>query len=337
MKKLIIKILSALMIFMVTVSNVSALTEEICPFYHEISSIIPLEKGPILILNSKANETYWQFKDVDNAFKEIKELENDYILELKNYYQLNEFIYKNWREYSNALESYIYNGIWGDSIENIVRLKTFFNICDNQTLNEEINVLYSTDDYTMEELAILLPYTSPYYKEYASKPKISTYATMNVANAVAYASKWANSYNYSYVCHINADCTNFASQIARAGGIGNRSNWYYNSVNDHSTSWIRADTFVKTWGTSYSTTNFRNLSENVSKGKFIAHDSDADGKWNHVGFVTATSNSYKATNGVTYKDFQVAQHTKNYEAWVSSSTNGWETVGGVKAVINTPN
>lgn len=29
---------------------------------------------------------------------------------------------------------------------------------------------------------------------------------------------------------------------------------------------------------------------------------------------------YKTTNGVTYKDFQVAQHTKNYEAWVRSST-----------------
>lgn len=26
--------------------------------------------------------------------------------------------------------------------------------------------------------------------------------------------------------------------------------------------------------------------------------------------MTATSNSYKTTNGVTYKDFQVAQHTK---------------------------
>lgn len=58
---------------------------------------------------------------------------------------------------------------------------------------------------------------------------------------------------------------------------------------------------------------------------------------NHVGFMTATSNSYKTTNGVTYKDFQVAQHTKNHEAWVNSSTDGWKTVGVVKTVIITQN
>jgi len=79
-------------------------------------------------------------------------------------------------------------------------------------------------------------------------------------------------------------------------------------------------------------TSFKTFSNKVSKGKFIAYDSEADGKWNHVAFVTAIG-SQKSN----YRDFKIAQHTKNYHAWVSSDTNGWENVSGLKAIINTPN
>jgi hypothetical protein len=34
-------------------------------------------------------------------------------------------------------------------------------------------------------------------------------------------------------------------------------------------------------------------------------------------------------NGSTYYDYKVAQHTNNYHAWTSSSTNGWETLTNV--------
>lgn len=121
----------------------------------------------------------------------------------------------------------------------------------------------------MDELAVLMPYTSPYYKEYERKATINTCTTMNVTNAINYADKWASSYNYSYACFINGDCTNFASQIARAGGISNRSNWYYNSTQSYSTSWVRADTFVKTWKVAYSTTSFKTFSNKVSKESLL--------------------------------------------------------------------
>lgn len=39
-----------------------------------------------------------------------------------------------------------------------------------------------------------------------------------------------------------------------------------------------------------------------------------------MGFVTAASaKTYKGAN-----DYQVAQHGKDYLAWMSSKTNGWE-------------
>lgn len=69
----------------------------------------------------------------------------------------------------------------------------------------------------------------------------------------------------------------------------------------------------------------KHFQNKVSKGKFIAYDSEADGKWNHVAFVTAIG-SQKSN----YRDFKIAQHTKNYHAWVSSDTNGWENVSGLK-------
>ena len=78
----------------------------------------------------------------------------------------------------------------------------------------------------MDELAVLMPYTSPYYKEYERKATINTYTTMNVTNAINYADKWASSYNYSYACFINGDCTNFASQIMYEAGVQQSDEWY---------------------------------------------------------------------------------------------------------------
>jgi hypothetical protein len=43
-----------------------------------------------------------------------------------------------------------------------------------------------------------------------------------------------------------------------------------------------------------------------------------------MGFVTATSTSLKTTNGVTYYDFKIAQHTGDYHRWVSHADNHWE-------------
>lgn len=330
MKKIIAALISLTLFYSSTVC-VFAIENQECPYYEEIADVIELKKGPVLYLNEKRNDTYWEFSDNEEAFKTINSLEHDLISILSTNYNLDNLEKSNWLDYKNALENEISLNHISESFHT-QRLLTFFNVCDNCDLNNEIRQIVKTDNYSMDELAVLMPYTSPYYKEYERKATINTCTTMNVTNAINYADKWASSYNYSYACFINGDCTNFASQIARAGGISNRSNWYYNSTQSYSTSWVRADTFVKTWKVAYSTTSFKTFSNKVSKGKFIAYDSEADGKWNHVAFVTAIG-SQKSN----YRDFKIAQHTKNYHAWVSSDTNGWENVSGLKAIINTPN
>ena len=70
-------------------------------------------------------------------------------------------------------------------------------------------------------------------------------------------------------------------------------------------------------GVVYSTTNHNSFKSNIKKGSFIVADYENDGDWDHCGFVTdKTSNDYK-----------VAQHTSNYNAWTSTSTNNWDKVG----------
>ena len=281
MKKIIAALISLTLFYSSTVC-IFAIENQECPYYEEITDVIELKKGPVLYLNEKRNDTYWEFSDNEEAFKTINSLEHDLISILSTNYNLDNLEKSNWLDYKNALENEISLNHISESFHT-QRLLTFFNVCDNCDLNNEIRQIVKTDDYSMDELAVLMPYTSP-------------------------------------------------SQIARAGGISNRSNWYYNSTQSYSTSWVRADTFVKTWKVAYSTTSFKTFSNKVSKGKFIAYDSEADGKWNHVAFVTAIG-SQKSN----YRDFKIAQHTKNYHAWVSSDTNGWENVSGLKAIINTPN
>lgn len=67
----------------------------------------------------------------------------------------------------------------------------------------------------------------------------------------------------------------------------------------------------------YSTTSHSSFKSNISKGCFIVADFDKDGDWDHCGFVTDKTSS----------DYKVAQHTSNYNAWASSSTNSWDTIG----------
>ena len=61
----------------------------------------------------------------------------------------------------------------------------------------------------------------------------------------------------------------------------------------------------------------------VQAGDFIAADFDDDGVWDHMGFVTDVETSM--TSG--YYNYRVAQHTTNYVAWTTSTTNNWETIG----------
>ncbi len=174
----------------------------------------------------------------------------------------------------------------------------------------------------------------------------SNNSSFNVSKGVAYAEKYATTANPKYRDWIadHSDCTNFVSQIKSNAGVAEyysyvqikgesnlvkSESWYYQSSNNFGGIWPSADKFAKFFGVKSKTTNFKAFSHSVQKGSFIAYDRENDGKWNHMAFVTATSNNVYSTNGESFFDFKVAQHSKEYNAWVHSSTNGWDEIKSV--------
>lgn len=76
-------------------------------------------------------------------------------------------------------------------------------------------------------------------------------------------------------------------------------------------------------GVGYKTTKHSTFTSKIIKGDFIAADFEKDGKWDHLGFVTDRKS--KKANG--YYNYRVAQHSGEYNTWVSSKDNAWEEIG----------
>ncbi|MEG2354300.1 MAG: amidase domain-containing protein, partial [Clostridium sp.] len=62
-------------------------------------------------------------------------------------------------------------------------------------------------------------------------------------------------------------------------------------------------------------------------GDIIGYDGSSDGDWDHLGFITQADDYTANYGGKIYYDYKVAQHTTDYHAWTSTSTNGWENLG----------
>ncbi|MDO4854719.1 MAG: amidase domain-containing protein [Coriobacteriia bacterium] len=160
-----------------------------------------------------------------------------------------------------------------------------------------------------------------------SEKAASKLSKLNKAKAIAYAKKYADEPNrgkYGY-CE-GRDCANFASQILEAGGIKQTSKWWHKNSNGKQTQsddWVTANGFAKYFGVGYKTHSPSAFSSHLKAGDLIGTSFVSDGKWNHIGFVTAVGSK---KNG-SY-DYQVAQHSKNYVAWTSSKINSWENQGG---------
>jgi hypothetical protein len=166
------------------------------------------------------------------------------------------------------------------------------------------------------------------------------YGSYDAAKAVAYAYKYAinpnssGAFGYRYF-GTNGDCTNFASQILYEGGIikeytvSELTGWWYSRAGIDifdmwSYSWSVSSYCVTYMGRSAESKNFPALSLTVQYGDIIAIDNDGVGNYHHLGCVS-TIGTYGTYNGMTYRDFIIAQHSSNYYEWVSSPLNGWET------------
>ncbi|NLC06728.1 MAG: amidase domain-containing protein [Syntrophomonadaceae bacterium] len=117
--------------------------------------------------------------------------------------------------------------------------------------------------------------------------------------AVAYADRWWNDYNPAYRRFDNNDCTNYVSQVLRAGGapmsrIGQvDQGWWYlghGGANDRwSYSWSVAHSLR--WYLSRSKSGFIVVevadARELELGDVICYDFDGDGRWQHNTVVTA--------------------------------------------------
>lgn len=270
--------------------------------------------------------------------------------EMRFTYNLPTFDANSWEMYYNKIPDYE-TIIAGNSIKEsqTAKLSAFMDIYENNVNNAGIlnalteqaiskhNDTFNIDSASMSKLALLLPDEG--YKELVDNnicsllsPPIKTTA-FNKSNAIDYASTWATGHNTTYKKYDN-DCTNFASQIKRAGGTNmvfgaNDSvyqGWWfkYNSgARISSRSWRIAHVFKNYFGHSWKGASFRTFSEELSSGKVIGYDKTNDGDCDHVGFVTDTG-ILRTTEGVTYYNFKVAQHTTDYHLWVHNANNGWD-------------
>lgn len=329
-----------------------------------------------IMIEGKTNKLLKEYTYPNEALKEAKDKYKDVFDFVKKKYTFNDITKENYKKYQDKInlcfgenlldEKYYFPVLtFFDIFENTDENAEIKEIVSNHDSNSKNFSRYDTDSNS--RLVNLLPMNNPYVIDHNeptdigiaeynavynnsndSKPEISTFVYLKEM-AIAYAAGYAENPNNSYNYYEGADCTNFVSQIAFNGGkmyvdrgnYNREKGWWHTPLSEptqiESISWIRADSFVKFWGTQLETTSFRTLSSNVRSGDYISIDMGDDGKWDHCGFVTQWENvertyTYKfpiSSSSITmkYHDFKIAQHTSNVHDWVSSERINWEGAG----------
>ena len=322
------------------------------PDLPEESGITPLENkqlnfySKVVITDSisyqgEAIDLYAVFQDQTEAISNLYKFIPDEMLKIEKQLDRGRLSEDNWEVYAG-----FYRDVFREDFDTYSLLMEFFDIFENKYVNIDIQEYMKLEENVKSEefeigLAFLLPFDSSLsqrindeiIKERKAEDNSARHAAATLQpaafspyNAVQYASSYAINPNPSYINIGGGDCANFASQIRRAGGHPDTLTWYYKSSTNRSNAWSYSDNFVRFVGVSYTTYNFYNFSNNIYVGHFITYDKTNDGSWDHVGFVTSADDYAGTWGGKYYYDFKVAQHTSNYHAWVSSSTNGWETL-----------
>lgn len=321
----------------------------------ELEQYGAIDKSASITIDGVINPLYYTFVDANYATSRAKDLAKDAIIVLREYYNLGEFTENNFSSYSNAVNAALSNSSDDDFQavnSQLIALRSFLEIYSDYSRNDNIR------DYLDEataggpltssqkfELGIMLPYYAPLAIEASAQAQSLAQRARSLPNlsaAVSYAERYAwtpNEAEYGIArasIFWEADCTNFASQILEASGVRqvvyndvNLGWWHKKSGNSHtwSSSWINADVFSRYMGVGYTTTNHRNFAQNIAVGDFIALDHENNDTWDHLGFVTYQDSAERQYGGRTYRNYIIAQHTENYNRWVSEDGNNWELAG----------
>ncbi len=168
------------------------------------------------------------------------------------------------------------------------------------------------------------------------------------ADAQGYAHRWASNTDILrniYYDRYSNDCTNFASQVLRAGGMPFDETgtyvWWFNPYSyDHTRSWTIANELrMYLDGSNRAAAllpgSMRDKYSPATPGDVYVYEwGDGDGVWDHVsvssGFGTF-ANYYDSANGHNYRDFTngsgdyMSQHTRdrdyapwNYGYWIQT-------------------
>lgn len=168
----------------------------------------------------------------------------------------------------------------------------------------------------MNKTVLVLALVLTSISSYADAPRKSAW---NPTNATNYALKYALNPNSNYVVFPN-DCTNFVSQIMRAGGWKDTatkqstqdSSWYYTSKTSYAQTWSTAHGLRNRLNNGYElgaeklSRSFGGvggvyLNNKIAKGDVVFADWDGDGRYDHAMSVVDKS----------YFDTTVAYHSNN--------------------------
>lgn len=306
-----------------------------------------IDKTKSIDIDGETNSLYCVFSDRLGALSQIKKKTPEVLKILSDKFSLDELTESNWRKYENAASEIDSSKISDEEYLQLETLKQFFDIYGNDEQNEEIEK-YVEDVFRKrskniqnEKNAIgkMLPYYTPAAQRtnrvqmaINNGDNILNVSVANVSKAVSYAKKYAVNSNKNAYGEAGwfgkADCTNFASQILEASGIGQvsgkneRYGWWHKKTNNkhkYSISWINSDTFARYMGVGWKGRKHQSFVSNIGKGDLIALDNSSDGSWDHIGFVSDKSNiSVCSEKGGTFKNYQIAQHSDNYIGWANS-------------------
>ena len=313
-----------------------------CEFGNEYNAINYRESSYV---NGTKINYYCEFSNLDDALNNFKEKHEIIISYIQNEFYLETLTENNWHEYYMIIRN---EDLPFENAE-IFMITAFFDIFENTAENRKIDELIKqyNEAKTSNESKMIFDKLKGIYSFSIENPVNNKYQvtpfsvqSFNVNAGVSYAEKYAWNPNSGKYGNLNPDDTNFASQILENGGYSQTTRqpwgWWYNSLGylvDCSDSWRYANSFVRFFGLKNGyQRNFQIFSQNVSRGDFIAIDITGDGSYDRIGFVTYKTSDLKqytisqngnSTTAVFY-DFIVAQHSNNYNSWVSEAANDWE-------------